>query len=314
MSTVRRRESAAIGMCLVAALLIVPVQDRVHGWLGEMGPAADILYFGSPSAVKKMALGFDGLLADIYWMRAIQYYGRRDEAARRAVPYSNLAALLDITSTLDPGMTDVYRTGSAFLAEPAPIGAGQPEEAIKLLDKGIGRNPGDWCLFLDKGFIYFWFMMDYKKAGDVWLSASCLSASPPWMEGLAASALSKGGEVDTAKMLWQHQLEQSSRAEVRENARNHLLSIEVDETLWTLEFFIHKYREKYGRLPGELADLVKAGFLRVAPDDPSGVPYAYEPSSGNVRLSPNTGVHYLLVPHQYRDAYLRKIGDATLFK
>jgi hypothetical protein len=37
----------------------------------------------SPALVKKMALGFDNLPADFYWMRAIQYYGRRDKADKR---------------------------------------------------------------------------------------------------------------------------------------------------------------------------------------------------------------------------------------
>jgi len=91
--------------------------------------------------VKSLSLGYQSLLADLYWIRAVQYYGRREEAARRQVRYKNLAALLDITTTLDPQMMDVYRAGSSFLAEPEPVGAGQPEESLKLLDKGIGFYP-----------------------------------------------------------------------------------------------------------------------------------------------------------------------------
>ena len=88
--------------CALSAALIKPVQDRLDDRVGKSTKVLDLLYFGSPTAVKRLALGYDGLLADVYWMRAIQYYGRREEAQRRPVLYGNLAALLDITTTLDP--------------------------------------------------------------------------------------------------------------------------------------------------------------------------------------------------------------------
>src|SRR5947207_8255973 len=86
--------------CAISAALIKPVQDRLDDRVGKSTKVLDLLYFGSPTAVKRLALGYDGLLADVYWMRAIQYYGRREEAQRRPVLYGNLAALLDITTTL----------------------------------------------------------------------------------------------------------------------------------------------------------------------------------------------------------------------
>jgi hypothetical protein len=298
-----------LALAVGAALAVPPAQDRVQERMQARAPDPDILYFASPDAIKKMALGYEGLLADIYWMRAIQYYGRREESERRPVRYKNLAAMLDITSTLDPDMLDVYRAGSIFLAEPDPVGAGQPEQAVALLDKGIARHPAEWRLRLDKGFIYFWFLKDYRHAGQAWLDGSRLAAAPPWMAGLAAMALSRGGEIETAKMLWRQQLEQSERADIRENARNHLASTEVAETLWTLEFFIEKYKEKAGRPPRQLEDLVRAGFLRRVPVDPSGVPYDYEPASGYVGLAPETKVRYLKVPEEYRASFRRKLEE-----
>jgi hypothetical protein len=68
------------------ALLLVPVQNRVDAALVRPTVDPDLLYFSSPALVKSLALGYEGVLADLYWMRAIQYYGRRDEAERRKVP------------------------------------------------------------------------------------------------------------------------------------------------------------------------------------------------------------------------------------
>ncbi len=301
--------AALLFLCSAA---IKPVQDRVNACLAR-SPAvdSDLLYFASPDAVKSLSLGYRSLLADLYWIRAVQYYGRREEAARRQVRYKNLAALLDITTTLDPEMIDVYRAGSSFLAEPEPIGAGQPEQSLKLLDKGISFYPADWRLRFDKGFVYFWALKDFRKAGEVWLEASRISGAPPWMEGLAAMALSRGGEVETARALWERQYQNSSNREVKENAKNHLLSMQVDEILWTIEFLAGRYADRHGGYPPRLDDLVSVGYLKAVPVDPSGVPYDYSPHSGRAVLSPETKVRYLRVPYDYREAFLQKL--AALF-
>jgi tetratricopeptide (TPR) repeat protein len=294
---------------LGAALLIKPVQDRLDSRLPRDPVDPDLLYFSSPPVVKALALGYDSLLADIYWMRAIQYYGRRDEAARRQIRYKNLPALLDIVTTLDPKMIDVYRAGSIFLAEPDPVGAGLPDAAIKLLEKGISCQPQEWRLWFDKGFVYFWHVKDFNQAGRVWLEGSRLKTAPRWMEALAASALSRGGAVDIARELWRRQLEDSTREDVRVNARNHLASIQVDEDIWSLEFFVELYAGRNGSLPPRLESLVLGGLLRYVPKDPSGAPYEYEPSSGKVRLGPDSKVRYLALPYDYRESFRARLAQ-----
>ena len=37
----------------------------------------DALYISSPKIVKRASLGFDGLMACIYWTRTVQYFGHR---------------------------------------------------------------------------------------------------------------------------------------------------------------------------------------------------------------------------------------------
>jgi hypothetical protein len=295
------------GGCLLAALLIKPVQDLVGDRLELYSVNPDVLYFSSPEGMKKVALGYDSLLADIYWMRAIQYYGRRDEADKRAVRYKNLPALLQMTVALDPNMLDAYRAGANFLAEPDPLGAGQPEEALKLLDTGINKMPSDWRLQFDKGFIYYWFVKDSGAAGKCWLAASRIAGAPAWMEGLAASALSKGGAVETAKALWQRQFQASDRADVKENARNHLSSIQIAEHLWTLEYFIGKYYERFAAYPADLNDLVRSGYLRGLPVDPLGNPYEYDARTGLVDRNMKSKITYLGAPPGYREDFLENL-------
>jgi hypothetical protein len=296
-----RQRMILYGICLLCVALLKPVQDKFEMRRGEPEPDPDLLYFSSPTAVKRIALGFDGLLADFYWMRSIQYYGRREEADKRTVRFKNLYTLLDITTTLDPNLKDSYRTGSMFLSEPEPIGAGQPRQALKLLDKGIAVHPQEWQLRYDKGFVYYLYLQDYKSAGETWMEASKLSTTPHWMAGLAAMSLSKGDAVDVAIALWQRQYRESDRADVRENARNHLLSFQVASDLATLEALIAKYRAKTGSFPRSLLELNRGRTRPYATVDPLGTPYDYDPETGNVWLSLDTKIKYIQVPQTYRE-------------
>lgn len=305
------RISGLYGACLAAVLLVRPAQDRIDALRANTAPVEDLLYFGSPAMLEKISLGYRSLVADIYWMRTIQYFGRRDEADRRMVRYGNLAALLDITTTLDPDIVDAYRAGSSFLAEADPIGAGQPQEAIRLLDKGIASHPGDWRYRFDKGFINYWFLKDFKAAGDIWLTTSRIPGAPPWMESLAAMSLLYGGTLQNAKAIWEMQYRESRRPDVRQNALNHLMSIQASEDMWTLDFQIRKYVEKTGLLPWQLEDLVRAGFLKKLPVDPSGVPYVFNSQSAKVEVSPQSGIRYIEMPAIYREAFLKKLASQS---
>jgi tetratricopeptide (TPR) repeat protein len=282
-------------LCMICAILIKPTQDRLESHLSKFHQDPDLLFFSSPALVKKMSLGFDGLLADFYWMRTIQYYGRRDEADKRTIRYKNLFTLLDITTTLDPNLLDAYRTGSSFLAEAHPVGAGKPEQAIQLLDKGISAHPQEWRLFYDKGFIYYWHLRDFKAAGEVWQAASRLPNAPYWMMGLAGMALSRGGAIEIAIALWERQYRESGRANVRENARNHLISIHVSRELSRLKTLAEKYKEQTGAYPLSLKDLQRRQPGALPIEDPLGAPYQYDSQTGSVQLSPKTKVRYLPV-------------------
>jgi len=304
-----RQTKVLIGTALVAALALVPVLKSVDARGGDTGPDPDLLYFSSPSVVKKMAMGYENLLADIYWLRTIQYFGRRNEADKREIRFKNLPTFLDITTTLDPGLMDAYRMGYIFLGEDEPVGAGKPEEAIRLLDKGIEANPEEWRLRLDKGFVYYIYLDDFQSAGHVWLEAGRRPESPEWMSHLAVETLSKGGSIDIARALWKQQYDESTREDVRENARNKLMSLQVAEDLWTLEYLLEQYRSDAGNYPESLAELASHISGKIPAADPLGTPYEYDPDSGEVRLSELSKVPYVEVSESYREDVLRNISQ-----
>lgn len=296
-------------------LLVLPLAGAsvfaAQRWLdarfGEFQAIEEALYLPRQEIIRRLAFGYESLVADIYWLRTVQYYGGK----RRDVPKENYALLepmLRITTGLDPEMILAYRYGAIFLSEPQPIGAAEPEKGLRLLEEGIQKNPDSWHLLFDKGFIYFWHLKDYRQAAEWFLRGSRHPKAPDWMGGLAAFALEKGGDIDTAKYLWKKQYDESGNERMRANAVAHLHSIQVDEDLWTLEFLIGRFRGGQGRNPTSWQELMRSGLLKTMPLDPSGIPYELDSNGASARLSKQSTLKRFALPADLKNRYLEKLA------
>src|SRR4051794_9866457 len=163
MST-RIRTTAGL-LALAALIMVASVSSLLRvTQLREHSTLSEVLFIPSAKALKRMSLGYNGLLADIYWTRAVQYFGSHHVAA--AKEYDLLAPLLDITVTLDPKLEPAYRFGSIFLAQKPPQGAGRPDQAVQLVERGIREFPNDWHLYFHLGFIHYIERHDYIAAAE----------------------------------------------------------------------------------------------------------------------------------------------------
>jgi len=270
---------------LVAVYLgIYWIQSAIDQKIGPFHSTEEALYLPSGRVIKKLSLGHNGLLADIYWMRAVQYYGgKRLKNEKR---FDLLEPLIEIATTLDPKLLHAYRFGSVFLAENEPVGANQPEKAIALLRRGIEHNPEEWQLHRDVGFIYYWFLHDYRKAAEAFLEGSKNPRAAVWMKTFAAELLAKGGSRQTARFLWQEAYQTSENQQMNDNAREHLMKLAAEEEIETLQVLIEKVQARTGRKISSLDELVSLGFFKKHPVDPKGYGYTLDPSTGKVGLSP----------------------------
>ena len=176
------------------------LQRHVNVEREAMHQEQDEVLVRSPRLMKLLTLEYAPLVADIYWTRAVQYYG-----GKRLGQDTNLESLwplLDVATTLDPNLIPAYRFGATFLGEPEPRGAGRPDLAVKLLERGIQANPEFWRLNQDLGNVYYLELKDYPKAGQAYLDGSKKPGAAPWMKVMAARLLEKGDSRETAAMLW----------------------------------------------------------------------------------------------------------------
>ena len=235
----------------------------------------ELIFLPSETRLLHLSGGYSGLLADIYWTRAVQYYGRHRLAHAKHFPL--LGSLLDMTTRLDPHLLVAYRFGSLFLAGKPPDGAGQPERAIQLLHRGVVANPDYWRFWQDLGFIYYWDMKDYAHAARAFQTGSERPGALPWMRVLAASVAGRGGEIQTSRILWTEIARTAGNDSIRHSAAIHLAALAALEALGKLNELLKLYEEKVGQPPRSMQDLVAVGLLRGIPLDPSGEPYIIGP-------------------------------------
>lgn len=270
-----RRITAIASVLLVACLLISVFALRELDRLRTRSTLQEVLYIPSPKVLKRLSLGYDGLLADVYWTRAVQYFGSRHHAGARH--YALLAPLLEITTGLDSHLTIAYEFGANFLAPKPPNGAGMPERAIELEEYGIRNNPDDWRLYYDLGFIYYMDLQDYAKAADAFARGSKVPGAHPFLKIMAAQMAEHSGELEMARLMWATTYQSTQDSNVKANAIAHLRALKVDEDVTTLERLVSLYREKTGHWPAGLFDLQAAGMLSAIPLDPLGNPYKLMP-------------------------------------
>jgi hypothetical protein len=269
--TARGRTTAIASACLLismsASMLLLRRIDKIQ----PQAIVDDALYLSSPKMVKRSALGFDGLMACLYWTRAVQYFGHRH--FNEELTYNELAPLLEITTTLDPQMIPAYEFGASFLAPAPPEGAGEPGRAVQLMEYGIAHNPDNWHLYYDLGFVYYTELHDYKKASETFARGSRVPNAHPFMKILAARMAESAGDFTTARMLWSATFETSHETQIRRNALEHLRAIQVDADITRLEAGVTRFGERTGRLPVNMAELLAAEHIAGVPVDPDGNPY-----------------------------------------
>lgn len=267
MSTHRRN----VNLVCVALLLIGLSGSVAISGLSNSANAQnsdDVLLISSPKVLKRMSLGYNGLIADLYWTRAVQYFGRTH--AERGTGYKLLPSILNIATELDPELTVAYEYGATFLAQKPPEGAGEPREAVKLVRRGIENNPNDWHLYYTLGYIYATELKDYKSGAQAFAEGAVIPGAHPWMRVIGATMAEHGGDPELAHYMWTQMYESATENMLRDNAEKHLRAAEAQMDIAQIQQMVDQYRAESGRQPTSLAELVRPGYLFRLPKDPSG--------------------------------------------
>jgi hypothetical protein len=291
----RGSQNKSHSRALLLALLALPVlfvvcaalQVRIDSDTRLMNQDKDELLLRSGWLLKKLSLGYEPLLADVYWTRVVQYYGSR--ARKPGATYESLWPLLDITTTLDPKLMIAYRFGAVFLSERPPVGPGRADLAVDLVKRGIAENPDEWRLYQDLGFLYSIHLKDYQKAADAYLEGSKNPHAQVWMKVMAARVAEAGNALETSRLIWIEVYSNSKDELVRRRATQHIHALDAALGLQRLNESSEDYWRKFGRFPTSMQELRDAGFVGGALQDPDGFPYLMGPN-GVPQLNPKSPI------------------------
>jgi tetratricopeptide (TPR) repeat protein len=289
-----RTKTTSLGLLIVIGMTATVALAR---FVDARRPAPDptiadeSLYLNARTA-KRISLGFNGLAADWYWMRSLQYVGRKVIEQGRNVAIDDLgqlnlkllAPLLENATTLDPQFLDPYEYAAVVLP------AVDVNEAIRITRKGIEANPTVWRLHQQLGYIY-WQQGDYATAAKVYGEGARLPGAPVWLEAMKARMAAEGGSRSTAREIYTHMFEQSADEKVKDMAQRRLLQLDSLDQRDGLRKLLATYQTRTGRCPDNwrrLDPVVRSiGFsldASGAPLDPSGVPYVLTPGKCEVEL------------------------------
>lgn len=299
-ATARTFVAVSLMACTLAGAILLA------RWIDAHRPAADWqleeerLYL-TGAALKRASLGFNGLAADWYWMRSLQYVGGKVIKASPNAPMADvgqlnlklLAPLLEASTTLDPQFIEPYEYAAIVLSEV------DLPEAIRITKKGILANPTAWRLQQHLGFIY-WQQKDFQAAGEAYAQGAKLPGAPPWMEAMKARMALEGGSRVLAREIYARMYDQAAEGQVKEMARLRLMNLASLDERDALRNALVIFQRKSGRCPAtwnEVQPLLRSLNLKTdangAPLDPSGVPYVLNAAMCDVNLDRNSKVPLL---------------------
>lgn len=308
MNTANKNEQSSVGLgprrTLVLLIVIIAGMAGVVSmarWLDDHRPAPDVkleeekLYLAGQT-VRRLSLSFNGLVADWYWMRALQYVGGKVLNVPSHVRINNLgqldlrllAPLLDTAITLDPQFMEPYEYAAIVLPEV------DLQEAIRITKKGIAANPSAWRLYHHLGYIY-WRQGDFQTAAETYGKGAVLPGAPRWMEAMKARMASEGGSRDLAREIYKRMYDEPGDSTVKEMAERHLMQLDSLDQREAIRRVLTLYQSKARRCPSswrEIEPVLRSLRFPMdstgAPLDPSGTPYVLVNSNCDVAIDPKS--------------------------
>lgn len=296
MATRLVKHSPFLWVALVVLLVsATTMQVVLEGKLERPAEQASVYWIQSPDLMRRLAVGFNAIWADIYWIRAVQYYGSTSLSKDEHKNFDQLYPLLDITTSLDPHFNIAYRFGSILLSEGYPNGPGNTKQAIMLLEKGIRAMPDKWQYYHDAGFVNYWWERDAQAAARWFLKGSKLPGAPEWLQPLAASVLAEHGQRDASRALWTQLRDTAEHKWLRDAANRGLLQLDAEAQIELLEPLVQKFFDMNGRFPNGWQELTggPVRMLRNLPRDPAGYIYDLDPVTGSVTVARNSPLYPL---------------------
>jgi hypothetical protein len=210
--------------------------------------------------------GFRNFFADLSWLGAVQVAGTRRLTENE---YDRLVIMIQTVIRFDPRFKVPYLLGGLILGD----SRSHVQDALQILDQGRGNHQADWRFPFYIGYLYYFSMGDPVEGARALESAAKIDGSPPYLPLLAARMFSEGRKPETALRFLNEMIRQEKDPGRLEVLKRRIREVLAERDMQRLESAVEAYREKTGRLPKELTDLVREGMITRVPEEPHGGRY-----------------------------------------
>ena len=237
--------------------------------------AEELSYLPSGSYLRIAALGYDQLVADLLWLKVVQHYGDGTETSEG---FRWAYHAVDVLTDVDPSFAFAYQATGVMLT----VWGHLPHESAAILAKGVRNNPGVWELPFFLAYDYYYELHQPKLAAEYLRMAAALPNAPEYLPNLAARMTVESGESDAALEFLRRIHQQTRDHTLRQALETRMREVVTERDLQFLEEQVRRYKERHGKLPRTLQDLVAGRIIVEIPAEPLGGEYRLDPERGTV--------------------------------
>lgn len=277
------RIKSVLPLLLLSVIFLAPLiyllQVKLENMTRKSATGDDILYVTPGQYLKPLTLGYNLAVADILWLRAVQYVG--GEVPSEGT-YRWLYPMADTITTLDPSFDMAYHSAGIVLAvyaNPKRI-----EESVAILKKGVENSPGEWRHPFYLSFMYWHYLNDYKSAAKYMTITASHPKHPPYTENLAARLYAEAKDPESGIMFLSKVIETTPDEKVKKELEQRLVELIIERDIIHLEDAVKAFKDKTGKLPATLSDLITVGIMKQLPKEPGGG-YYYLDAGGAAKSS-----------------------------
>jgi tetratricopeptide (TPR) repeat protein len=247
-----------------------------------------------PEQARLSSLGFNALLADAYWIQAVQIVGGERQGVGEHAPL--IGRLIDVVTSLDPWVGHPYRFAAVWLTENLE----SVQQANALLERAIAYHPRDWRNRHYLGFNHFFYLGDDERAAEILETAVGLPHAPNYLAALVAKLRQQSDGLETAEQFLVQLAESTEDEYARAAYLKALDEVLTERRARLLDAAREVYRGRFGRDIARVEDLV-SGPSPVLRRLPSAHPHF---GGFEWRLDPETGE---IVSSFYKGRYRARV-------
>lgn len=265
---------------IIAALLFFAfqIQKNIDTQKGLHKKEGIDIVVPSGQYMKVAVLGYNNVIADLYYLKAHQYVGTQEI---RKADYPQLYPIIDLITDLDPKFISPYMFGGLALS----LSGMHVDESILILKKAYKMDPNVWQTGFYLGFNYWYYLQEYDRAVEYTSKAASQPGAPSFLSALAANLYAESKRPDMAIDFLKNLKETTKDEDAKKDIDARIKLAEVTRDAQILEGAMEKFKNKYNKMPATLDDLVKKGIIDSIPDEPNGGYYYIDKEKGEVKSS-----------------------------